>query len=85
MATEEPPTNADPVTVAQRTADRLALALEDVGFDVGRAFPALNGGVDRERLPVVDLGRVGEPVALQLATVLERAAGSRCASGEHRS
>jgi hypothetical protein len=48
----------------------LAIALEDVGFDVGRAFPALDAGVDHDGHPVVDLGQITEPVAAQLATVL---------------
>jgi hypothetical protein len=59
---------------AQRAADQLALALEDVGFDVGRAFPelsaALGGG------PAVDIGRVAATVAADLAKLLTRAAGS---------
>jgi hypothetical protein len=31
----------------RRSADRLAVALEEVGFDVGREFPMLTGCVDR--------------------------------------
>jgi hypothetical protein len=58
----------------QHSADRLALALEEVGFDVGRAFPTLSGGVDRDGNPAVDLGQVVESVARQLADILTRAA-----------
>jgi hypothetical protein len=85
MATEDRPTSDSVLAAAERSADRLAVALEDVGFDVGRAFPALNGEVDREGHPVVDLGRVAEPVASQLATVLARAAESGKTAGEHGS
>lgn len=60
--------------VAQRSADRLALALEDVGFDVGQAFPMLRGALDRDGTPVVELGRVAAEVADGLANVLVRAA-----------
>jgi hypothetical protein len=63
----------------------LALALEEVGFDVGLAFPMLDSGVDHDGNPIVDIGRVAESVASQLATVLTRAAESRCTSHEHRS
>ena len=34
---------------ARRAADRLAVALEEVGFDVGRAFPTLTSTVNRGR------------------------------------
>ena len=60
---------------AQRAADRLALALEEVGFDVGRAFPGLGSGLDRAGAPAVDLGQVTVPVAEGLAVVLSQAAG----------
>lgn len=60
--------------VAQRSADRLALALEEVGFDVGRAFPMLGSGPDRSGAPYVELGRVSPSVADQLSAVLARAA-----------
>jgi hypothetical protein len=58
---------------ARRAADRLAVALEEVGFDVGRAFPALTSRLDRDGTPVVDLGTVTDGVAAQLADVLARA------------
>jgi len=80
---EEPPTEPGPEAIAQRSADRLALALEDVGFDVGVAFPMLQGGVDREGAPIVDLGRVAESIASRLTTILNHAAGSRCTEHEH--
>lgn len=76
MVEQEPPTDSDPESVAQRAADHLALALEDVGFDVGRAFPLLHGRLDREGAPVVDLGHVAASVASRLTAVLSRAAGS---------
>ena len=59
---------------ARRAADRLAVALEEVGFDVGRAFPTLTSTVNREGQPVVDLGSVTLGVAAQLAEVLLQAA-----------
>lgn len=60
-------------TQARQAADRLALALENVGFDVGRAFPLLIGAVDRGGAAVVDVGRVTARVATELAAVLSRA------------
>lgn len=74
MTAQEPPPDSSPDAVAQDSADRLAVALEDVGFDVGVAFPALSGGVGRARTPFVDLGRVTETVARQLSEVLVQAA-----------
>jgi hypothetical protein len=72
---QEPLTDSDPVSIAQRAADRLALALEDVGFDVGRTFPLLSGRLDREGAPVVDLGHVTASVASRLTAILSRVAG----------
>jgi hypothetical protein len=60
--------------VAQRSADRLALALEEIGFDVGRAFPMLSSGRDRHGTPNVELGRVTTTVADRLSAVLSQAA-----------
>jgi hypothetical protein len=74
LVAQEPPKDSAFEAVAQRSADRLALALEDVGFDVGRAFPLLQSGVDRDGTPIVELGRVTEEVASRLSTVLSRAA-----------
>lgn len=59
---------------AQHAADRLALALEEIGFDVGRTFPALSSRIDAAGVPVVELGRVTVPVAESLAVVLSAAA-----------
>jgi hypothetical protein len=63
-----------PDSDAQRAADRLALVLEDIGFDVGREFPALSFGVDRAGMPVVELGAVTVTVADGLSAVLRQAA-----------
>lgn len=74
MATK-PPRDFGAEATAQRSTDLLALALEDVGFDVGLAFPMLRGGVDRDGAPVVELGVVSEWVASRLTMVLAQAAG----------
>lgn len=58
---------------AQRAADRLAIALEEIGFDVGRAFPMLSTGIDARGGPGVELGRVTAAVAERLSTVLLQA------------
>lgn len=60
--------------LAQRAADRLALALEDVGFDVGTEFPALHSGVDRFGTYAIELGAVTPVVASELSRVLALAA-----------
>ncbi len=59
---------------AQYVADQLALALEDIGFDVGRAFPMLTSGIGPDEAGFVELGRVTGGVALGLASVLSQAA-----------
>jgi hypothetical protein len=59
---------------ARRSADRLAVALEEVGFDVGREFPMLTGCADRHGEPAVALGRVSASVADGLSAVLTEAA-----------
>ncbi|GIF74728.1 hypothetical protein [Asanoa siamensis] len=59
---------------AQVSADRLALALEDVGFDVGQEFSTLHDTVGRHGLAVVRLGDIGPATADRLALVLSRAA-----------
>jgi hypothetical protein len=74
MAADGVPPVSDPETRAQRSTDQLALALEEVGFDVGRDFPMLSSGLDRDNAPYVELGRVAESVASGLSTVLIRAA-----------
>ena len=58
---------------AQRAADALALALEEAGFDVGRAFPLLQAAV-RRGVPVVEVGLLAPAVARQLAGLVARAA-----------
>jgi hypothetical protein len=55
---------------AQHAADRLALALEEAGFDVGRAFPGLRSGWDESGAPGVRLGVVTCSVALELVALL---------------
>jgi hypothetical protein len=65
----------DPHAVAQRAADQLAIALEEIGFDVGQAFPDLQGSIDNGRA-VVDLGRVTAVTAAGLADTLTRAVQS---------
>lgn len=55
---------------AQRSADRLALALEEAGFDVGQDFPALHHTVGRRGTAVVRIGDVSPAVADRLAEVL---------------
>ena len=69
MSSEERAREAE----AQRSADRLALALEDAGFDVGQDFPALHDAIGRQGSPVVRLGDVRPTTADQLADVLSRA------------
>lgn len=65
--------------IARRSADRLALALEDVGFDVGQEYPALRGGVDTDGAPVVELGSVTAGVADSLSSLLRQVHGKMSA------
>jgi len=58
----------------QRATDRLALALEEIGFDVGVAFPELQAGSDRSGRSAVCLGSVAPAVASELSTILSDAA-----------
>ncbi len=74
MTGQGPPADTDGGPAAQRAADRLALAVEDVGFDVGQAFPMLHSGVSSDGLGFVELGRVTREVAWSLAVVLAEAA-----------
>jgi hypothetical protein len=74
VSEQQPRPGGDADATAQRSADRLALALEEVGFDVGVAFPMLGGGVDRHGGPEVELGRVSASVADGLSAVLTEAA-----------
>ena len=59
---------------AQASADLLALALEDVGFDVGQEFGALHHTIARHGIAVVRLGDIRPATADRLALVLSRAA-----------
>ncbi|MEV6304643.1 hypothetical protein AB0M02_34900 [Actinoplanes sp. NPDC051861] len=61
--------------VAQESADRLALAFEDAGFDVGQDFPALHDAIGRAGDPVVRIGDVRPAVADRLAAALNRQSG----------
>jgi hypothetical protein len=55
---------------ARRSVDRLALALEDAGFDVGQEFPALHDAIGSQGQPVVRIGDVVPSVADRLAAAL---------------
>ena len=70
MAAEESPSGPDAETLAQRAADHLALALEEVGFDVGVAFPGLHSALDKSGAPIVHLGHVNCGVASDLSAFL---------------
>ncbi|WP_203790681.1 hypothetical protein [Paractinoplanes rishiriensis] len=61
-------------TSAREATDRLALALEDAGFDVGLDFPALNDAIDRDGSPVVRIGVVRPAIADRLAALVRGAA-----------
>jgi hypothetical protein len=81
---DEPrPSSADAETTARIAADRLAIALEEAGFDVGREFAGLGHRVDASGTPSVNLGHVAASVAARLAELLLRPEGSRCSGGEH--
>jgi hypothetical protein len=67
-------TRSEAEAAGERAADLLAVALEEVGFDVGRAFPALHGTANLRGAPAVELGAVSEHVATGLASVLGEAA-----------
>jgi hypothetical protein len=68
------PADLGPNALSQRAADRLAVALEELGFDVGVAFPWLRSGTDEFGAPTVDLGSMSPTVASELAVVLSYAA-----------
>ncbi|GAA4955880.1 hypothetical protein [Actinoplanes utahensis] len=55
---------------ARRSTDRLALALEEAGFDVGQEFPALHHAVGRRGAAVVRIGDISPAVADRLSEVL---------------
>ncbi|AEV81990.1 hypothetical protein ACWT_0975 [Actinoplanes sp. SE50] len=62
-----------PATAAQQAADRLAVALEEAGFDVGTAFQDLRSGWDSSGAPGVRIGAVTCTVANDLAALLTSA------------
>jgi len=70
MAAEESPSSPDAGTLAQQAADHLALALEEVGFDVGVAFPGLHSALDKSGTPTVHLGQVTCGIASDLSAFL---------------
>ena len=59
-------------TEARGAADRLALALEDAGFDVGHDFPGLHDTIGRAGVAVVSVGDVRPEVASRLADLVIR-------------
>ena len=61
---------AEEETEARRATDRLALALEDAGFDVGQDFPALYHAIDRQGVAVVRIGDIRPAIADRLAAVV---------------
>ncbi|WP_433375121.1 hypothetical protein ACQPZX_05345 [Actinoplanes sp. CA-142083] len=61
---------ADDEVQARRAADHLALALEEVGFDVGQDFPSLQDTLGRRGLPVVRVGDISPEIADRLAVAL---------------
>ncbi|GID32915.1 hypothetical protein [Paractinoplanes brasiliensis] len=69
---------------AQRSADRLAIALEDAGFDVGQEFPALHDAIGRQGAAVVRIGDVRPAVADRLATALVSGATRQTEEGDNR-
>jgi hypothetical protein len=62
---------------ARSPADRLALALEDAGFDVGQDFPALSDAIGHQGTAVVRIGDVLPVVADRLAAALRGDYGDR--------
>jgi hypothetical protein len=57
-------------TEARGATDRLALALEEAGFDVGQEFPTLYDAIGRQGAAVVRIGDVRPAVADRLSTAL---------------
>lgn len=70
------------VEAARAAADRLALALEDAGFDVGQELPALRDAVGRQGSAVVHIGDVVPAVADRLAAALAGRGISRLPQAE---
>ena len=73
MAADESHAGPEAYALAQQAADRLALALEEVGFDVGVAFPGLRGLLDVSGTPAVYLGSVASAVSSALSAFLRDA------------
>ncbi|WP_238006157.1 hypothetical protein KZZ52_51555 [Dactylosporangium sp. AC04546] len=61
---------------ARRATDALAVALEEAGFDVGRAYPELRTTIDQTGAARVESGPMEPATAVQLAELLTRAAGN---------
>lgn len=74
MPADDLPASTRPEHLAQDAADHLATALEEVGFDVGREFTMLQGRLDLNRTPRVDVGRISVASAARLIRVLLEAA-----------
>jgi hypothetical protein len=70
MAADKSSSGRDAETLAQGAADRLALALEEIGFDVGVSFPGLHGAPNKSGTPTVYLGTVTADVASDLSDFL---------------
>ena len=67
--------DSSPERTARDAADRLATALEEVGFDVGREFSGLQSTINLGNRPAVDVGRITAESAVDLARILTEAAG----------
>lgn len=67
---------------ARAAADRLALALEDAGFDVGQELPSLRDALGRQGSAVVHIGDVVPAVADRLAAALVGGARPRGSQAE---
>jgi hypothetical protein len=74
MGGQEPPRAGGPEALARQSAERLAVALGKLGFDLPRELPMLAGGLDGRGVPGVELGWITTPVADRLATALTRTA-----------
>jgi hypothetical protein len=71
VAVTQSPGAEDALTVASRSQDRLARALENIGIEVGTGVPRLYADVDALGTPVVIVGPIGADVADRLSMVLE--------------
>ena len=68
--------------LARRSADRLALALEEAGFDVGQEFPLLSDAIGRQGAAVVRIGDVRTAIADRLAAALMSGAARQANQAE---